>query len=269
MSDTRILGLTRYGNLIAVSVTVVVAVSLGVLSIFLQSWREGRDSSFLFGAAANTTGSLGFSTRHYGLLGVVGNREQSWASLANSACDRFKLYNNTAHLDRVAPMCGSSGNPDACSAGFLNHLEVRCSVYNDLTILAWATLSLVIIGLALAFGSLSSIIFTSLATWKRYIVAGLSLSGLFLVGSSSGWMLFSTFYFHKLADSATYPFPALSVGFYFCLAAGIVSFAAAAHLALLAQTVTPQVEERVGKRGLADFVEQRVPVDQDDVRTQA
>jgi hypothetical protein len=266
----RIGGLTRYGTLLVVSSTIVVSLALGILAIVLQRWREGRDSSFLYGVPANATGSMGFATRHYGLLNVVGNRPQSWASLANSACDRFKLYNNTAHLEPIAPVCGSSGNPEVCSGAFLTHLETRCAAYNDLTIVSWATLSLIIIGLALGFGSLSSILFTSLAKWKRFIVAGLTLSGIFLAGSSIGWYIFSTIYFRDIAKTATYPFPEVSVGFFLGVGGGVAALIAAVHLALLAQIVTDAVEHKVGKRGLADFFEQRISIHQeDDVTTQA
>ena len=250
-----VVGISRFGNLVVLSATIAISLALGGVSIFLQNWREGRDSSFLFGVAANSTGSLGFETRQYGLLRVVGNREQSWSSLANAACDRYKLYNNTAQLEVYAPMCATSSTPEVCTSGFASHLRTRCDAYNDLTIISWATLAVVILALTLGFGALSSVAFTSLVRWKRYIIAALCLSGVFSTGSALVWAAISSSHFNDLKNNATFPFPHLSLAYYFCVGSGSLALVAAAHLGLLAAGVTPEQERLVGEHGLADFVE--------------
>ena len=140
---------------------------------------------------------------------------------------------------------------------FTEHLETRCKVYNDITVVSWITLALFLIALALVFGSLVSIIISSLFTWKRYIITGLILGGIFFATSTAGWTVLSSYDFKQLGETATYPFPSVSVAFFTACASAVTAGGAAAHLGVLVQSLTAEQEDRVGRKGLLDFFTNR------------
>ncbi|KAF4647610.1 hypothetical protein FOL46_003981, partial [Perkinsus olseni] len=82
--------------------------------------------------------AVGFPSRLYGLVYVVGNRRQSWLELAESTCDRWETFDASQPLFADAPPCvGKSTGVEKCTRDFNNHLADRCIMYKRMLMLSW------------------------------------------------------------------------------------------------------------------------------------
>ncbi|KAF4756095.1 hypothetical protein FOZ62_024979, partial [Perkinsus olseni] len=135
------------------SVEVFTAAGLALGSIFMSTWRVGAGSQYLSGSYVGDIDknddqvddgrlpsgvAVGFPSRLYGLVYVVGNRRQSWLELAESTCDRWETFDASQPLFADAPPCvGKSTGVEKCTRDFNTHLADRCIMYKRMLMLSW------------------------------------------------------------------------------------------------------------------------------------
>ena len=246
--QSKLMGLTRFQNLIILAVLCLITVGCEIASIFLP-YRTSIGSSFMYPAKSGR----GFPTRKYGLFYVQGARIQSWATLANSACDRYDLYSSTDSLFDSAPVCSDSSDPETCSHDFLTHLESRCVVYNYLAITSFVSQIVLGAALLLSLWVLVTLSIASLAEWRRYLIAGQCVATVCAIATPIVWLILSGIWFRRLAETATDPFPKIGLGMIFGLVGSGASAFVALYLVLLGGIVTRESEKNIGRGGIAEF----------------
>ena len=230
----------------------VASITLSVASIFLQKWRVGSSSKFLYPSSTTSTDSnKGFDQRYYGLINVIGVRSQSWGVLSSNACERWQLYNATNALFDTAPVCDSSLDTTACSTKFSTHIESRCTLYGRITIMTWVTIAAICLSQLLNIFVVISLLLTSFATWKHYLAAAMFLAALFTTASTVLWIVFTHIWFKKLGESATYPFPKIGIAGYLGIASAAILIVTAVYITTLSFTVSRDDAE-FKKRGLLE-----------------
>ena len=267
---TKLFGLTRFQNLCIVASLTFIGLC-GLITAFIFPWRASIGDGFMYPAVpSGITPSVAggpissnssavpptmtpFMSKSYGLFYVTGATKQSWNGLAGSVCERWHLYSETSAFLSAAPMCGNSVDQASCSKAFTTHLSARCTLYNRIALFSWVTVAIIGAGMLLGAWAFVTLLFASLAEWRRFLMAAVFLSGILSLLATGGWIFMSGQSFFALGLTATFPFPILSIGAFAAITGSAALILGALYLTLLASIVTRHTERRTGKGGLAEI----------------
>ncbi|KAF4686373.1 hypothetical protein FOZ60_005342 [Perkinsus olseni] len=232
---SMVLGLSKGSSLLLLTVEVFTAAGLALGSIFMSTWRVGAylSGSYVRDIDKNDDQvddgrlpsgvAVGFPSRLYGLVYVVGNRRQSWLELAESTCDRWETFDASQPLFADAPPCvGKSTGVEKCTRDFNTHLADRCIMYKRMLMLSWCEYLIIATSTGIQILIGIALLTTSLLKYKHYYVVMLSFSGVLEWCGIVGYFIISWISFNRLAKTATFPYPTVSFAFLVNLLACVV-----------------------------------------------
>lgn len=251
----RLLGMTRFQNLMLIEALLFVIFSAIVSGFFIPSWLAATGDQYFFDSSVPT----GFPSRQYGLIFVSGVRQQTWGELEGNACDRLTWYETYIGISSSAPMCESNlNNPQECTAAFSNHITTRCKYYSYMTLTTWITTGLMSYSALLVALCALTMLMVSLASWKRYILSLLVVASVSYIVACAVWYALLRVFFAKISETATYPTPGLSYGAFVGIGVSVLLPLVTIHFWNMSKIISLNNERFIAQVGLLDLAEKRL-----------
>mmetsp|Transcript_18113 Transcript_18113/g.43494 ORF Transcript_18113/g.43494 Transcript_18113/m.43494 type:complete len:302 (-) Transcript_18113:63-968(-) len=187
-------------------------------SVMVDSWREGTGNTEFPGSNWGQS----FDTKGYGLLYTSGGSYRlTWSQVARNTCERASSIYRMGAASTILSAIGSGNDCDdtntmseQCDKGFVFHMWERCRAYTAMSsantgLLAASLMGIItmmIIGILCLIANIQKL--ASIIAVILMILNVMSIAVLVI------YAVITDIWFHRLGESATYPYPPLSWGFY-------------------------------------------------------